>query len=140
MLTHGTALLWNGRGLLLTGPSGCGKSDLALRLIGSGAALIADDLVVLERDGGRLIANRPTAAPARLMVRDIGIIDPASHAERVPLSLCVLLDPEMAARASEPQLAKAGPWHGLFLPQITLQPFEASIIAKLELALMRFGH
>ena len=40
-LVNGTAVAWRGQGVLILGPTGSGKSDLTLRLIDSGATLIA---------------------------------------------------------------------------------------------------
>ncbi len=40
---HGTCVEVEGTAVLLRGPPGSGKSDLALRLIESGARLVADD-------------------------------------------------------------------------------------------------
>ena len=48
------------RGALIQGPSGVGKSDLALRLIGQGWRLIADDWTHLWASSGALYAAAPT--------------------------------------------------------------------------------
>jgi len=45
MLVHGSCVAWAQGGILLLGPPGGGKSDLALRLLGRGAVLVADDQV-----------------------------------------------------------------------------------------------
>jgi HPr kinase/phosphorylase len=47
-LVHGSVVSLAGRGMLILGASGSGKSALALRLIGRGAALVADDRAVPE--------------------------------------------------------------------------------------------
>ena len=52
---HATAVLLDGKGVVLRGPSGSGKSDLALRLIDEGAILIADDRVDVKIIDGQLI-------------------------------------------------------------------------------------
>ena len=139
MLVHGTAIAVEGRAILLTGPSLSGKSDLALRAIASGAALIADDLVELLLVQGVLNATRLAAASPLLAIRGIGIFEPDCVADRAPLALCVQLDQHNDSMALPPRLDKAGPWHDLFVPQIMLNPFEASALAKLHLALTRFG-
>ncbi len=62
---HGTAVLLGEVGVLITGPSQAGKTSLALALIdrwtlrGRFAALVADDRVILEVAGGRVIARVP---------------------------------------------------------------------------------
>jgi serine kinase of HPr protein (carbohydrate metabolism regulator) len=136
MLVHGTAIALDDRAILLMGPSGAGKSDLALRAIDDGAVLIADDLVKIDLDRGLLHAERPTSAAPLLAVRGIGVIKPDRVTNGAPLALCVQLG---SAHEPAPLLDKAGPWHGLFVPQIMLDPFEASALIKLHLALARFG-
>ena len=44
---HASCISINGKAVLILGKSGSGKSDLALRLIDSGATLVADDRVIL---------------------------------------------------------------------------------------------
>ena len=58
LLVHGTCVDLDGRGILLRGPSGSGKSDLALRLIDSGARLVADDQVVVGTSEAQDMARR----------------------------------------------------------------------------------
>jgi HPr kinase/phosphorylase len=139
MLVHGTAIAVDGRAVLLMGPSRSGKSDLALRAIDAGAALIADDLVAITLDAGHLTASRHDPASPRLALRGIGIVQPDCVADTALLSLCVQLDRHHDASSLTPQLGKAGPWHGLYVPQIMLNPFEASALIKLHFALTRFG-
>ena len=53
-LHHATTVSLAGQGIFITGPSGAGKSDLALRLIDTGAILVADDAYLRgERAGGK---------------------------------------------------------------------------------------
>jgi len=60
-------------GVLLIGPSGAGKSGLALQLMAYGCNLVADDLVDLRGEGGRLIAG--AAAPLNgIEARGVGIL------------------------------------------------------------------
>ena len=66
IFVHATAVAVGLKGVLLLGPSGSGKSDLALRLIDQGARLVADDQVVLSRNGARLIANAPPALAGKI--------------------------------------------------------------------------
>ncbi len=139
MLIHGTAVAIAGRAVLLTGPSGCGKSDLALRLIGDGAALVADDAVAIAYEGESLVVHRPDRGSDRLTVRGVGVIAAARSSESAPFALAIRL---VAAPLDdlEPQLGAAGPWDGVSIPEIALYPFEASASAKVLLALDRFGH
>ena len=77
-LVNGTAVAWRGQGVLILGPSGAGKSDLTLRLIDSGATLIADDMVELKREGDRLLLSFPPEGPAdlkgKMEVKGLGIM------------------------------------------------------------------
>jgi HPr kinase/phosphorylase len=67
---HASCVARDGHGVLLTGLSGAGKSDLALRLIGRGFMLVADDRVEIAE--GRA---SPAASLAGLLeVRGFGIV------------------------------------------------------------------
>jgi serine kinase of HPr protein (carbohydrate metabolism regulator) len=132
MLVHASCVAIERYAILLRGPSGGGKSDLALRLIDDGAALVADDQVLLKADGLGLTASAPAALSGLLEVRGIGIVrcdvvasapvrlvidlDAASPIQRMPDSeVCALL--------------------GIEVPRITLNPFEPSTPAKIRIAL-----
>ena len=60
--------------VLLFGDSGSGKSDVALRLIGMGARLLADDRTELFGDSGRLFAAAPEGVDGHMEIRGIGIV------------------------------------------------------------------
>jgi HPr kinase/phosphorylase len=97
LIVHGSAVAWAGRGLLILGASGAGKSGLALQLIARGAALVADDRVVLRRRGGALVAGAPAALAGLIEARGIGLLRlPA--APEATLALVVDLDRRPAAR------------------------------------------
>ncbi len=68
------------RGVLLRGPSGAGKSELALRLIGRGWRLVADDRVIVWPSGGRLWGRAPEVLQGLLEVRTVGVMAVASLA------------------------------------------------------------
>ena len=61
MQVHGALVEVLGVGVLLLGPSGVGKSETALELVTRGHRLVADDVVELAPEAGRLIG----CAPAR---------------------------------------------------------------------------
>lgn len=131
---HGTCIDIAGRGVLLRGAPGAGKSDLALRLIDGGARLVADDRVVLARDGDGLLARAPDALAGRLEVRGIGIVclKPEHVAPSVPLTLIAdLVAPAAVERLPD---ARRETLLGVSLPVIALDPFAASAPAKLRLA------
>ena len=128
---HATCVAVDGAGVLLRGPSGAGKSDLALRLIDGGAVLVADDQVIVSRDGDRLIGSPPPQIAGRLEVRGLGILRiPALQS--VPLLLVVeLVRPDALERLPEPRSSSIG---GIGLRALSLSPFECSAAAKVRLA------
>ncbi len=134
--TEGTAVALGDNALLLTGKSGSGKSDLALRLIDSGARLIADDRVELILRDGRVHCRAPRDMPAnlngRIEARGVGIIPVPVVEGPVPLQWCVELVPggpiERLPAAETRRLL------GIDVPLLRLDPFEASAVAKLRLA------
>jgi RNase adaptor protein for sRNA GlmZ degradation len=131
-MLHGTAVAIGGRGVLLRGPSGAGKSDLALRLIGLGAVLIADDQVRLQRRGRQLLATAPDTIAGLIEVRGVGLRR-LPYRRDVPLALVVDL---VAADAVERLPAPAEiDFAGVALPLVEVAPFEASAALKLMQAL-----
>jgi serine kinase of HPr protein (carbohydrate metabolism regulator) len=128
---HGTTVELAGIGVLLRGASGSGKSDLALRLIDSGAHLVADDRTLLRREGDVLIAAPPPTIAGRLEVRGIGIVAVPNVASSVLRLVVDLVAPGAVERLPEPGFARL---LGIDLPLISLTPFEASAAAKLRLA------
>ncbi len=82
MQIHATCVARHGHAVLLLGPSGAGKSDLAVRLIGRGFVLVADDRVDLD---GRLAAP-PASLSGLIEVRGLGIVR-MPHEAPVPVAL-----------------------------------------------------
>lgn len=88
LILHATCVAVDGRGLLILGPSGSGKSLLALRLIGLGARLIADDRVAVSVGAEGLVARCPSTAILGLVeARGVGIL----RAETVEAALIALV-------------------------------------------------
>jgi serine kinase of HPr protein (carbohydrate metabolism regulator) len=98
LAVHATALAVGQTGVLLRGPSGAGKSMTALVLIercrerGLFARLVADDRVILEAAGGRLLAAPHPAVAGRIERRGQGIED-TPFLRRVVVGLVVDLVP-----------------------------------------------
>ncbi len=114
---------------MLRGPSGSGKSDLALRLIDSGARLVADDRTDLAVEDGNLIASSPTTIAGKLEVRGVGVLAmPAVSRSRVGVAV------DLVASSAVERLpaGQRCSYLGVELPLIAIAPFEASAPAKLR--------
>ncbi len=133
-----SAIAIDGRAILLIGPPRCGKSDLALRMIGRGAALIGDDGIDLEVIGQRLMALPMAGRSQRLHVAEIGVVA-VPLAASSPAALAVMLDPDSLAKDRSPTVGRFGPIYDRYLPQVALPAFHASTPDKLLLALERWG-
>jgi serine kinase of HPr protein (carbohydrate metabolism regulator) len=110
------------RGVLIQGPSGVGKSDLALRLIGQGWRLIADDWTHVWASDSALYAAAPAAIGGRIEVRGLGILSAPAH----PLARIVLAVQgahEAIERLPEPAFWT---WEGVTIPRLRLDPRPAS--------------
>lgn len=136
ILVHATAIAIDGRAVLLRGPSGAGKSDLALRLIDSGARLVADDQVEIRRAGERVLVTAPAAIAGLIEVRGVGILRVESLAEA---TLAMLVDLVASAEVDRLPEILCEDVLGLAVPSIALSPFEASAAAKLRFALHAFS-
>jgi serine kinase of HPr protein (carbohydrate metabolism regulator) len=141
---HATCVAWrhgrHWRAVLLRGPSGAGKSDLALRLVGAGARLVADDQTDLARQGNQLIASAPERIAGLIEARGIGIVKLGRDQTVRRAAVVLLVDlapPERIARLPEPASENL---LGVDLPVVSLAPFEASASAKLRLALARIAN
>jgi HPr kinase/phosphorylase len=132
ILVHGTTVALEGEGVLLRGPSGGGKSDLALRLIDSGARLIADDQTELARVADGLLARSPASIAGRMEVRGIGILRVPTVPSALLRLVIDLVAPDRVERLPEPQFCD---YLQCSLPLLALAPFEASAPAKIRLAL-----
>ena len=150
LLMHATAVALGDKVALLRGLSGAGKSDLALRFLagetnvkqcgGLGAGvgkprrLVADDQVLLTRQGEHLIARAPDTIMGRLEVRGLGIIDVPAIATG---TVCVLVDlvaPSDVQRMPDERYETV---LGVELPLLSLAPFEASAAIKLAIYISR---
>jgi serine kinase of HPr protein (carbohydrate metabolism regulator) len=127
--------LW--RGVLITGPSGAGKSDLALRALAAGFRLVSDDRTLVWMSGGALYGRAPDALVGLIEARGLGIVRETAlpFAEIAVLAACV---PGAAAieRMPEPQSEIVA---GAPIPQLQIDPFDASAPAKLRRAIEHLG-
>ena len=73
---HGSLADVFGVGLLFTGSSGIGKSECVLDLVERGHRLVADDLVIVRRQGTDVVIGRAhDHAHHHMEIRGVGIID-----------------------------------------------------------------
>jgi HPr kinase/phosphorylase len=126
---HGSAVAFGGRGILILGASGAGKSALALALIGRGAALVADDRVLVVRRGEALVASAPEAIANLIEARGVGLLRLPAQSETV-LTLAVDLDRAPAARMPQ----------GVTIPclGIDLELISGQLLPDLDLVLSFF--
>jgi hypothetical protein len=141
---HATALVVGTTGFLVTGPSGGGKSALALRLIskanakGLFARLVADDQVLLEPAGGRLVAFPPPSIAGLIECRGSGVF-PVPHLERARMHYALAPGAPKGADRVPPADERLEPVADHGLPVIRLL-YQGDIdpLATLEAILVRF--
>lgn len=128
---HATCVSIDGHGVLLRGPSGAGKSDLALRLLDSGAELVADDYTEVTRDGDQLRASAPAILHALFEVRGLGVLRLAARASVVVAAIVDLVPESEVERMPADDIFAL---LGVSVPLFRLAAFEASAPAKVRLA------
>ena len=80
MRIHASAITYNNCGVLIRGKSGAGKSTLAHLLLNKAkelnlnAALISDDIVMLEQRQAQIIATAPKNIHGMLELRGFGLV------------------------------------------------------------------
>ena len=121
-----------GKGVLLLGKFGSGKSDLALRLIDTGASLVADDQVEITLKKNALFASPPHTLRGLIEARGVGIL-PMPYQREAKLALAVRLVPRpKVERLPEPEFFDC---LGGALPLLSLHAFDASTPSKIRLYL-----
>ncbi|WP_424928432.1 HPr kinase/phosphorylase [Amaricoccus tamworthensis] len=99
---RGTAVAFDGRGLLILGATGSGKSGLAIRLMARGAMLVSDDRVELRQAGAQVAMRAPDAIRGRIEARMLGLLS-VDVCDDAALQLVVDLDQESQTRMPQPQ-------------------------------------
>lgn len=127
--THATAIEWENVGILIRGAPGSGKTELALKLIGAGATLIADDQVILNNEENKMMASCPPQLTGLMEIKAIGIVE-MNHKVETTVGLVIdLVDNEEAV--PEPEVAEI---LGIHLPLLRLNPFYLASTQKVRLA------
>lgn len=139
---HATVIAVGSRGILIRGASGMGKSDLALRCITMApsallpfpARLVADDRVLLTRDGLNVVARAPETLLGKLEVRGLGILtlDP-EHEAKIALVVDIAADRSSLSRLPDPWPAVV--LAGLALPLLRIAKDDISAPIKVLAAL-----
>ncbi len=125
------------KGVLIEGPSGIGKSDLAVRAIGRGFRLVADDRVNLWTSGGHLFGAAPTSLAGLIEVRGLGVLaHPARPFAEVRLAVQCLQPHENAERIPE---SRSRSLLDVAVPLLSLRPLEASAPDKIHRMLSLLG-
>lgn len=75
---HGVLIRVFTTGVLIVGEARVGKSECALELISRGHAIVADDVVLLASENGKLVGSAPEMFRGLVEIRDLGIVDIAS--------------------------------------------------------------
>lgn len=99
---HGTAVAYQGRGVLILGASGAGKSGLALQLMALGGVLVADDAVQVALANGEVTLGCPASIHGMIEARGVGLLS-VNAIERATLAFVVDLDKTAAERLPEPR-------------------------------------
>jgi hypothetical protein len=132
-----SAVVIEGRALLIEGPPGSGKSSLALALIERGAGLIGDDAVALHPEAGRLIAAPPPNIAGLLEVRGVGLAR-YPIAAPAPVALVLVLGgpaPERLPESPLPTRVIAG----VAVPVLAFDPGRLAPAARAAWALAMHG-
>jgi len=135
MIAHRLGGVWTGA--LITGPSGSGKSDLALRALGLGFRLVADDRVILFVSAGRLWGRAPSPLSGLLEHRGLGVLTESSlRLARVGLWVRCEKPDGALERLPDPCVESL---LGIRIPALSLHPFEDSAPAKLSRRMRHLG-
>ena len=141
MIRHGgmIALRLGGfwRGVLIEGPSACGKSDLALRALGEGFRLVADDRVLVWASGGRAWGRAPDSLAGLMESRGVGVL-PVSAIPYAPIVLAIRCEASPGAVERWPA-GETLDLAGVAVPLRPLWPFDPAAPAKLRRSIEYLG-
>ncbi|WDA40027.1 HPr kinase/phosphorylase [Erythrobacter sp. BLCC-B19] len=134
---HASAVVIEGRALLIEGRPGSGKSSLALALIDRGAGLIGDDAVTVVAQSGRLIAAPPPNIAGLLELRGVGLVS-LPVAVPAPVALILTLGGPPPERLPETPLPTRD-IEGIAVPVLAFDPGAHAPALRAEWALRLHG-
>ena len=100
-IVHASAVAVGSAGLLLIGKSGSGKSTLAVELVALGAALVADDRVLLHAKDEGVLMSSPPGISGRIEAHGMGIL--RTRSVEAWLTTAVDLDAKAHGRLPTPR-------------------------------------
>lgn len=130
LIVHATAIAVNEKAVLIKGASGSGKSSLGLDMMARGAALVADDKVILTPNDASIILTCPEPLQGKIEARGVGILH-AAFVERVELALVVDMDQLETERMPPPRSITYFNQTFPLLHNVASQHFPAAIIQYL---------
>jgi hypothetical protein len=142
---HATAIIVNRTGLLLAGPSGWGKSMLAFaclteaKRMGLPASLVADDQVLLSKDGGNIVATCPASIAGLMELRGTGIVSCESVASAI-MHFAILPASVSGPNRLPPDSERTELAPGLFLPALRVLASAPVPLAILMAKAPEIGH
>ncbi len=128
---HGSSVVLEDNGVMITGESGSGKSDLALRLIDNGATLISDDVTICKKKTDEIYLFCPVQTKGLLEVREVGIVT-VPFVEKVKLKMVVKLTDEHLERLPDQKFLKI---LGIKIPLLRIDGKSTSAVAKIKVKL-----
>lgn len=141
---HATAIVVGTTGLLFTGPSGSGKSMTAFACLsaawraGIPATLLADDRVLLSRDGEQIIGECPATIAGLIEIRGSGIAR-LPHVASAPLHLAVKVGRRERMERLPPESERFSVDGIDMLPQLRLAAENADPLAVIGVFFPDFG-
>ena len=128
---HGSSIVLEDNGVMITGESGSGKSDLALRMIDTGATLISDDITICKKKLNEIYHFCPTQTKGLIEVREVGIMT-VPFVEKIKLRMVVRLTDENLDRLPKIKFIKI---LGIKIPFLKMDGKNISAVAKIKVKL-----
>lgn len=128
---HATAVAIGPNAVLIVGASGSGKSALALEMMARGASLVADDQVILTRDGEGIKLTCPPPLRGMIEARGVGLLHAEPLAE-AQLALVVDMDQTEIDRMPPARVVEVLGRSIKLLHNVASQHFPAAIIQYLK--------